>query len=508
MAAGILLSRIFGLVRQRAIAYFFGLSLVTDAFNAALRLPNLLQNLLGEGTLSASVVPIYAELLEEGREEEAGRFAGAILGILMVVSALLVLLGILLAPWIVPLILPEWDAATLDLTVRLTQTLFPMIGLQVWAAWALAVLNAHRRFFLSYVAPVFWNASMIGALIWFGWSASWPAERLVFALAWGGVVGGALQLGVQLPTALRLLRGFRLSVSRRIGGVAEAIRNFIPVVLARGAVNISGFIDLALAGLLAAKTLSSMSNALTLYILPISLFGMSVAASELPELARARTRALGELGERMRTALDRLSFFIIPSVFAYLIIGDAIVGLLYETGAFGRPETLVTYGVLAAYSLGLYASASSRVFSSAFYALRDTRTPARLAYLRIGVSLVVSLIAMFPLDQVGFEDLRLGAAGLGIGASVGAWTEYWILRRRLSAQLGPMGPNGGRIGRMIVAALIGGAVASAARLLPFRDTPELFGVVCVLLFGVGYLLSARALRVGLPILESLRSIRS
>ncbi|HSG46918.1 MAG TPA: lipid II flippase MurJ, partial [Longimicrobiales bacterium] len=266
VGAGIFLSKAAGFVRERVTAYYFGTSEYADAWRVALRLPNVLQNLLGEGTLSASFIPVYAEFLEEGREKEAGRFAGAALGILMAVAGTLVLAGVLVAPWLVAVLFFRWDPAKQALTVQLIRILFPMTGVLVVSAWALGVLNTHRRFFLSYVAPVFWNLAQIGALVAGGVYFGLGERDLVVVLAWGALAGGVLQFGVQLPFVVRHLHFFRLSLGKGVDGVREAIRKFGPVVAARGVVNISGWLDMVLAGMLAEGAIAAMGYAQTFYL--------------------------------------------------------------------------------------------------------------------------------------------------------------------------------------------------------------------------------------------------
>ena len=339
VGAGIFLSRLVGFARERAFAYFFGASDYADAWRAATRAPNIIQNLLGEGTLSASFIPIYAELLEEGREEEAGRFAGAALGLLMLAVWAVVLVGILLAPLLVPLMFFRWTPEKQELTVQLVQVLLPMTGVLVVSAWAVGVLNSHRRFFVSYIAPAFWSLTLIVTLVVFGGTLAFGPERLVMTLAIGGVVGSLVQLGVQLPFVAAVLRHFRLSVSRAVFGVREAIANLVPVIAARGVVNVSAYIDLILAGILASGAVAILGYAQTLYILPISLFGMSVAASELPELSRQRRDAAHVLAGRVSSSMTTLAWFLIPSTLGYVALGDVIVGALFQTGAFGVAET-------------------------------------------------------------------------------------------------------------------------------------------------------------------------
>ncbi len=519
VGAGIFLSKIAGLLREQVFAYYFGASAVADVWRVALRTPNVIQNLLGEGTLSASLIPVYAEFLEEGREEEAGRFAGATLGILTAVAFGLALLGILLAPFVIPYVFWKWDPWMQDLTITIVRILFPMTAVLVVSAWALGVLNSHRRFFVSYIAPVAWNLALITAMIgtgsYLGWDRLGRDADMAVALAWGALAGGILQLLVQTPWLLPLLSHFKLSLGRRVAGVREAIRNFLPVVAARGVVNVSGWLDLFLAHLLVVGAPAMLGYAQTLYLLPIGIFGMAIAASELPELSRKRGEVEEVLVPRVRGALERLSFLLIPSALAYLVLGDIFVAALFERGEFGPDTTMATYAVLAAYSLGLPASASSRALSSTFYALRDTRTPAVTATFRVILSVVAGASLMFPLDRFAVGDLRLGAAGLALGSAAGAWLEYLRLRKKLRAHLGPHGPPAGRVVRFLLAGLVAGAAGFGAKqLLGFSSDPGLLsGLIggtsfwlnplaalgTAGVFGVAYLATASFLGVGIPL---------
>ncbi len=430
-------------------------------------MPNVLQNLLAEGTLSASFIPVYAELVEEGRDEEAARFAGAVFGLLTFAAGGLAWAGIVFAPLLVAVFFGGFDPARYALTVDLVRILFPMTALLVISAWALGILNTHRRFFLPYVAPVGWNAAIIGAM-WIG-GAGWglSGDALVRILAWGALIGGGVQCGVQLPSALRLLGAFRPSLSPKVLGVREAFQNFVPVVAARGVVNLGSWLDFTLAAYLASGAVASLGYAQTLYLLPISLFGMSVAASELPELSRGRGREAALLGGEVSAGMGRVAYFLIPSAVGYICLGNVITAAVYQTGAFGEPEVRLTWAVLAAYAIGMPASALSRLLSSAFYAARDTRTPARIAYVRVVLSLAAGLALMLPLDGVAVGELRFGAAGLALGASLAAWVEFLLLRHSLAGTVGSFGIGAGRLLRMGTGAL----AASATGLLLLGRLP-------------------------------------
>ncbi|MFQ5527634.1 MAG: murein biosynthesis integral membrane protein MurJ [Thermoanaerobaculia bacterium] len=494
IAAGILSSRVLGLVREAVVAFFFGVGAHADVFRSAFRAPNLIQNLLGEQTLSAAFIPVYSRLLGEGRARDAGRFAGAVFGLLLASASAVALLGVFLARPLVAVFTPGYlgdgellaaGAAAVDrfeLAVVGVRILFPMTAFLALAAWTLGVLNSHRRFFLPYFAPVLWNAAIIGGLLLAGWefltaqsdSPVVPEQNRILVAAFvGGLVGGILQFAVQLPSAVQSLTGFRPSLSLAVEGVREALTNVVPVLAARGAAQVSSYLDVLLASLLAAGAVGAMGNAMVLYLLPISLFALSVAAAELPELSRRSE--LAECGAEARVvhALRRISFFVVPTQVGYLAFGFLIVGALYRRGQFGAADNWLVYLVLAAYSLGLVATSWSRLLINVFYARGETRKPARISIGRMLVSMTIGVALMFWLDRFGVgdlvagiggdhENLMLGAVGLAIGSAAGAWFEWLRLRfevRRLGVELAwPTSPTSAAYGRALAALALGAAL--------------------------------------------------
>lgn len=467
VAAGIFTSRIFGLLRERTVAYFFGVGPHADVLQVAFKSPNLLQNLLGEGTISAAFIPIYSRMIEEGRHEAAGRFAGAVFGLLLAVAGGGALLGVLFAEPIVSVLAPGFlgDAGRVaagelainrfDLAVQAVRVVFPMAGVLVLSAWALGVLNSHRRFFVPYVAPVLWNASIIATLFGAGYTLAgtpWAPEtlsndgltRLLLIACVGALGGGVLQFLVQLPFVVRHMRGFQFSLSTRVEGVRSAINAFGPVVAGRGIAQISAYLDLFLASWLAVGALSALRYAQLLYMLPISLFGLSVAASELPELSRLTEKNVAPFTARLRHSLRQIAFLTVPTIVGYLAFGVLLVGALLRTGQFRAGSTWLVTIVLGGYSFGILATTMSRLLQNAFYAIGDTKTPAWIAALRVTVSTVVAVPLMFWLDTIPIEavvgplpgaSLFLGALGLSVGASVGAWVEVGALRWALQGPL-------------------------------------------------------------------------
>jgi putative peptidoglycan lipid II flippase len=506
VATGILLSRIVGLVRERVVATYFGTGLHADVFSAGLRMPNVLQNLLGEGTLSASFIPVYSELLGQGRTKEAGRVAGAMFALLLGIAGLISLLGVLLAPVLVTVFTPGFEGHRRELMIDIVQILFPMTGVLVLSAWSLGILNSHRKFFVPYFAPVLWNAAIIAALI--GFSGRVELDGLLMAAAWGALAGGFLQFGVQLPWVLKLDREVRLNTGRSEPAFKEALRNAGPAIMGRGVVQVSSYVDMVLASLLAIGALARIRYAQTLYILPISLFGMSIAAAELPELARERSGAIEALRDRAIAAARRVAFFVVPSLIAFILLGDVIVAGIYRAGEFGSADVTVVWLTLAAYSLGLLASTSTRIYQSAFFALRDTKTPARVAGLRVLTSGIAGATLMIQFESVTIgtmtipaglfgnihvAGLPLGPVGLALGAAVGAWLEWALLRGRLKRRIGAVGSGAGQLARMFGAALIAAAAGYGVRLaLPALHPVPMAAVVAVT-FGVVYFAVARLL---------------
>ncbi len=468
-------------MRNRVFAHFLGTSDAADAFNAAFKIPNFLQNLFGEGVLSASFIPVYARLLGRDEGEEARRVAGAVFSLLALTTAVLVLLGILAAPALLAIIAPGFSGEKREITTRLVRIFFPGAGLLVLSAWCLGVLNSHRRFFLSYTAPVLWNVAIIGTLLGFGQSSE--GYELAEYAAWGSVLGSALQFGVQLPLVLRLLNGLRVTLRRASAAVRTVIRNFMPVFVGRGVVQISAYVDTVLASLLPTGAVAALSYAQVLYTLPVSLFGMSVSAAELPAMSSARGQG-SELAAELRGRLDRglrqIAFFVIPSAVAFVALGDVIVAALYQTGEFTRANTLYVWGILAGSTVGLLASTLGRLYASTFYALQDTRAPLRFAVIRVMLTIVLGYLLAIPVPGWIGLDPRWGAAGVTVSSGLAGWVEYVLLRKGLSGRIGST-----RIPPHLLARLWGGAGAASIAGAVVRLALEGHHPLVVALFSLG-----------------------
>ena len=505
VAAGILLSRLAGLVRQRVLGYYLATSPAADAFTAALRIPNFLQNLLGEGVLSASFIPVYAALRARGKEDEARRVAGAVAGLLSVVTGALALLGVLATPWLVDLIAPGFRDDTRALAVLLVRIFFPGISLLVLSAFCLGVLNSHGRFFLSYAAPVVWSAAIIAALV-LGAHAGPPGDpmvpgaleraqaRIAIWAAWGALAGGALQLLVQLPSVLRLLGGLRLSLGRGDPQVAEVVRNFLPVVAGRGVVQLSAYVDMLIASWMPTGTVAAFGYAQTIYLLPVSLFGMAVSAAALPSMS-----AEADTGEKLHAqteaGLRAIAFPVVATVAAFLVLGDVICAALFQTGKFRASDTEYVWLFLIGSTVGLLAATMARLYSSAFYALRDTRTPLRYATVRVLLTGGLGVFAALYLPRLLGVDPRYGALGLTGSAGIAGWIEFALLRRGLGARIGECHLPKGLLPRLWTSAALAAAAGLGAKLAVPAAQPILRAMVVLGLFGTVYLGATVALGV-------------
>ena len=507
VASGILLSRLAGLIRQTMMARYLGAGMAADAFNAAFRIPNMLQNLFGEGVLSASFIPEYAGLLGKGDEEEATRLAGAVAGMLALTASIIVLLGVLTAPWLVAIIANGFSGEKRDLTVLLTRILFPGAGLLVFSAWCLGILNSHRRFFMSYTAPVVWNLAMVMTLILF--HKNHNEVQLAMYLAYGSVVGSALQFGIQLPQVFQLAHGIRPRLTAAAESVRNVFRNFVPAFVGRGVVQLSAYVDAWLASYLGNGAVSSFTYAQAIYVLPISLFGMAISAAELPAMSRAvgSTAEIGAyLRGRLRDGLERIAYFIVPSVVALFALGDLIVHLLFESGRFQRGNTIWVWEILIGSCVGLLASTMGRLYSSTFYAMRDTRTPLRFAVVRVILTTGLGYLFALVLPPMLGIDPKLGAAGLTASAGIAGWVEFYLLRRTLDKRIGKTRFIPARMVRLWIAAIAGAVLPWAYKIAVDRGSPlisahenavhsKLAALMLLAVYGLTYLALTAAFRI-------------
>jgi putative peptidoglycan lipid II flippase len=369
-----------------------------------------------------------------------------------------------------------------ELVILLTRILFPGAGLLVCSAWCLGILNSHRKFFLSYTAPVVWNLAMIFT-IWI--HRADELNTLAVKLAWGTVIGCALQFGVQVPAVLRVTRGLRLWPDTASSHVRSVMRNFVPVCLSRGVMQVSAYIDQALSSVLGEGAMAAMTTGQSIYMLPVSLFGMSISAAELPAMSSV-TGETDALRQRLNAGLRRIAFFIVPSAMAFFAFGDVITAVLYEGGRFTHQNVLYVWAIIAGSAVGLLASTLGRLYQSTYYALRDTRTPLRFAVVRVLLTGSLGYVSAVPLPRLLGIDLRWGAAGLTASAGFSGWIEFLLLRRSLNARIGRTGLPVPFVAKLWTSAGIGAAAGWAIKLGLASSNRLLQAVLILGSFGVLY----------------------
>jgi putative peptidoglycan lipid II flippase len=374
--------------------------------------------------------------------------------------------------------------------------LFPGAGLFVVSAWCLGVLNSHNRFLLSYASGVMWNAAMIATLLIFGRGQALP--RLAITLAWGSVLGSALQFAVQLPVVWRVAPDLRFGLNTTSEHVRAIGRSFVPVLFSRGVNQISAYVDQLIASLLGTGAVTGLQNASTLYTLPVSLFGMSVSAAELPAMSGIATgdaASLDALRTRLNAGLRRIAFFIVPSAVAFLALGDVVVAALFQTGRFNQSDSLYVWRILAGSAVGLLASTLGRLYSSTYYALRDTRTPLNYAVIRVALTTVLGYICAKPLPAMLGLAPEWGAAGLTASAGVAGWIEMLMLRRTMNARIGRTGLPVSYVVKLWSSAVAGAAIAWGIKLALPAVHPIIAAVAVLGPYGLVYFGATMVMKV-------------
>jgi putative peptidoglycan lipid II flippase len=306
-----------------------------------------------------------------------------------------------------------------------------------------------------------------------------------------------LQFGVQAPTVYAYLRPLVGRIDLRSLHVAAVVAAFIPVFISRGVFQISGFIDLQLASFLPRGNVL-LSYAQTLYMLPVSLFGMSVSAAELPAMSSALgtdSEIAATLRSRLGAGLQKISFFVVPSAVAFLALGNVVASTLYRTGKFSEQDVLFVWAALAGSGVGLLAQTMGRLYSSTFYALRDTRTPLRYALVRVALTLCLGYLFALPLPRALGIDHNWGVAGLTASAGIAGWVEFVLLRRGLQARIGDVEFSTARVLKLWVAALASAALAVLLERSLHLASPVLRGLVVLIPYGVAYLVITHLLGV-------------
>jgi putative peptidoglycan lipid II flippase len=431
------LSRILGLFRDILIANFFGSGMSADAFFVAFRIPNLLRRLFAEGSFSVAFIPVFTEYLQKKSKGDALLLARVVLTSLVLILTAVTILGVILSPLIVRIIAPGFGGSSekYALTVLLTRIMFPYIFFVSVLALLTGVLNSLKHFAAPAMAPIFLNLSMIAALVFLAPSMRAPTV----GLAIGVIVGGVIQMAVQVPLVIK--KG--LSFAPRWMPAHPALKKIgllmLPTIFGSAIYQINQLVGTLLASFLREGSVSYLYYADRLVQFPLGVFAIAISTAVLPSLSReAAEKDFDGLRETLSHAIRLTMFITIPAMVGLIVLREPIIRLLFQRGAFDSFTTIMTAQALLFYSVGLWAFAALRVFVSAFYSLQDTKTPVKVAVVAMLANIIFSLLLMGPLKHGGL------ALALSLASTLQLCILIYLLRKRL----------GGIQGRVVVGSMV------------------------------------------------------
>lgn len=428
-----LISRILGLFREMVLAKYFGV-FATDAFFAAFRIPNLLRDLFAEGALSAAFIPTFTNYWQNQGKEQAWRLANILINALTVVLAGVTLLILFGAKYLVYFLVSGYAEipGKMELTIQLTRIMSPFLMTVALAAAVMGILNTRGRFFIPAVAPAFFNVASILAGIFLSPHMHRFGLQPITAMAIGSLVGGILQLYVQIPSLYRCGYHYQPLLIWNHPGLRRIMRLMLPAAFGLAATQINILIDNQLASYLGNGPVSWLNYAFRLMQLPIGIFGVAIATVHLTTVSKhVATNDLVGVQSHLAEAIKLAAFLNIPATLGLIFLRYPIVQVLYERGRFTPEYTIYTGDALLFYSLGLYAYSLVKIVTPTFYALGDTRTPVKYAALVIGVKIAANLALI----------RQLGFLGLALGTSIASILNTVLLLRALKTKIGGFGEH-------------------------------------------------------------------
>jgi len=478
VSSSIMLSRVFGLVREQVFAYLFGAGLYTDAFVAAFRIPNLLRELFAEGVMATSFIPVFTDHLTNQGKDKAFHLANLVINLLLVVLSLIIIAGIFLSPFLANLIAPGFNQVPgkLELTTLLAQILFPFLLLVSLAAVAMGILHSFGHFATPALAPTLFNSGMILS----GFLICPLFDPPIIGMAIGALLGGFGQLAVQIPKAKKCGFSYKPVLDLQNPGVRKILLLMTPAIFGVASTQINIFITTHLASLLPQGSVSYLNYSYRLMHLPLGVFGVAVATVTLPAVslyvAQKKTR---EVVSTLCSSLKLVLFLVIPSS-VFLIVGsEPIISVIYQYGKFTYFDTQATSIALVLYALGLVAFAVVRVTAPIFYTLGDAKTPVKVSFISVILNIILNLILMGP----------LGYKGLALANSLAGLVNMSLLLFWIDKKIGPLERKDLTISflKFLLASLfMGGAVLLALNL--FKLNLEIAGLQHKVLLLSGMLL--------------------
>ncbi|OGR87957.1 MAG: murein biosynthesis integral membrane protein MurJ [Elusimicrobia bacterium RIFCSPLOWO2_01_FULL_60_11] len=483
-----LISRTLGYARDAAVAHYFGGTGLTDAFYTAFRTSNLFRRLLGEGALSSSFVPVFAQALKQDDRPRVQGFLSSLFTTLAAALLLITAAGMVFTPALTHLIAPGFagDEAKFRLTVQLTRWIFPFFFFISLAALVTGVLNSLRHYFLPAAAPAMLSVCELAYLVFFMPSLS--GDQKIIGLAASVAVGGAAHFLVQLPSLYK--EKFKLSFrwepahpdSVKVG------RLMLPAVIGLSVDQIDAFVNTICATYLAEGSVTALYNSNRLMQFPLALFGIAVATVSLTALSEhAAEKDYSKMGSTILESLRIVAFIVTPATVGLMVLAQPIVKVLFEHGRFDPFSTRLTALALAGYCLGLLAYSSVKTLANSFYALHESKVPVRVAVACVGLSVTLNLALMRP----------FGVLGLALATAIASWTNavwlFILIRKRLGADNMPLAELGATAAKTAACALAMAGFLFWVR--SYFDSSVLQVLAGVLLGGALFMGSARLLRM-------------
>ncbi len=417
----ILCSRVLGLLREVIFASLFGASKNMDAFLTAFRAPNMLRDLFAEGALSTAFVTTFSSRIATDGDQSAWKLASKVATLTVIFMSAVTVLGVVFAPALITVLAPGFAPDKAELTIMLTRIMFPFILLVSLAALVMGMLNAKHVFGMPAMASSFFNLGSIIAGVGFGWLLD-PhfGSRALIGLSLGTLVGGLLQLLVQVPSLARVGFHFKPDFDWRDPGVRKIITMMVPAIIAASAVQVNVAVNSGFASGLGDGPMTWLNIAFRLMQLPLGLFGVAIATVTLPLVSRSA--ALGNTAEfrgAMAHALRLVMLLTIPSAIGLIILAEPIISLIYQHGRFNEEAMIQTAAALRFYAIGLAAYAGVKVLAPAFYAVGKKQLPMLVSLFSIAVNFGLNWFFRF---QLGF-----GHRGLALSTSLVAITNFLLL---------------------------------------------------------------------------------
>lgn len=473
------ISRVLGFVRDVIIAKFFGTAKYAEAFVVAFRIPNMLRDLVGEGAANAAFVPVLSEYADK-KKEEFWELANVVLNLLLIVFSVITIAGVMASSLIVKLIAPGFlvDPEKFAITVRLTRLMFPYIFLIGLTAYTMGVLNSLKHFSMPAFGPCLLNiAIIVCAIIW---------GESVIGLASGVLIGGVLQLAIQIPVLYK--KGFKFSFTRKLNHPQASKIGILllPRILGSCVYQVNLFINTILAslsGIVGLGGVAALYYANRIFQFPLAIFGIAVAQAALPTMSReALETDFNKLKKTLSFSLRVINFISIPASIGLIALAIPITKALFERGKFDHYSTLITANALMFYSIGLFSYAGIKVLVSCFYSLKDTLTPVKIASLAFILNIILNFTLMFP--------LKIG--GLALAASISGIFNFLALFFILRKKIGYL--DGRRILSSFLKVIIAGMVmAFVIYICAFKINLNLFIVIPIAI--ITYCLAAFILDV-------------